>query len=207
MTFNTRTTYTRKPVRLTIGLWGAADQCTMSQVPISIPWHREYWSIQLKAHLKPLSIKSSNTPVSVYIMNHIFSSNGIGNSYCRLAFYDKISLSIYHQIPDHHRWGMKKNQLVAANNQRNGHQWHLNKQSPGRSAPKVTHTEPLYAMSGSATPHHIRHDPPGQQLRTSRTSHHIILAPLLNSFAQHGQWHNFYIKNKVYGLLLVELVN
>ena len=108
MTFNTRTTYTRKPVRLTIRLWGAADQCTMSQVPIYIPWHRDYWSKQLKALLKPHSIKSSNTPVSVYIMNHIFSSNGICNSYWRLAFYDKISLSIYHQIPDHHRWGMKK---------------------------------------------------------------------------------------------------
>ena len=62
MTFNTRTTYTQKPVRLAIRLWGAADQNTMSQVPISIPWHREYWYIQLKAHLKPHSIKSSNTP-------------------------------------------------------------------------------------------------------------------------------------------------
>ena len=50
MTFNTRTTYTQKPVRLAIRLWGAADQCTMSQVPITIPWHREYWNIQLKAH-------------------------------------------------------------------------------------------------------------------------------------------------------------
>ena len=35
-------------------------QCHM--VLISIPWHREYWTIQLKAHLKPDSIKSSNTP-------------------------------------------------------------------------------------------------------------------------------------------------
>ena len=33
MTFNTRKTYTEKPVRLAIRLWGAADQCTMSQVP------------------------------------------------------------------------------------------------------------------------------------------------------------------------------
>ena len=62
MTFNTRTTFTEKPVRLGIRLWGAADQCTMSQVPISIPWHREYWNLQLKAPLKPHSIKSSNTP-------------------------------------------------------------------------------------------------------------------------------------------------
>ena len=55
MTFNTRTTYTQKTVRLAIRLWGAADQCTMSQVPISIPWHREYWNIQLKAiwEIKP----------------------------------------------------------------------------------------------------------------------------------------------------------
>ena len=37
MTFNTRTTYTQKPVRLAIRLWGAADQCTMLQVPLSIP--------------------------------------------------------------------------------------------------------------------------------------------------------------------------
>ena len=66
MTFNTRTTYTEKPVRLAIRLWGAADQCTMSQVPICIPWHREYWNIQLKAHLKPHSIKSSNTPAWPY---------------------------------------------------------------------------------------------------------------------------------------------
>ena len=29
MTSNTRTTYTEKPVRLAIRLWGAADQCTM----------------------------------------------------------------------------------------------------------------------------------------------------------------------------------
>ena len=29
MTFNTRTTYTQKPVRLAIRLWGAADQCTI----------------------------------------------------------------------------------------------------------------------------------------------------------------------------------
>ena len=35
-------------------------QCHM--VTISIPWHREYWTMQLKAHLKPDSIKSSNTP-------------------------------------------------------------------------------------------------------------------------------------------------
>ena len=27
------------------GNGGAADQCTMSQVPIFIPWHREYWNI------------------------------------------------------------------------------------------------------------------------------------------------------------------
>ena len=40
---------------------GAADQCTLSQVSISIPWHGEYWTIQLKAHLKSDSIKSSNT--------------------------------------------------------------------------------------------------------------------------------------------------
>ena len=46
MTFNTRTTYTQKPVRLAIRLWDATDQCTMSQVPISIPWHWEYWNIQ-----------------------------------------------------------------------------------------------------------------------------------------------------------------
>ena len=37
MTFNTRTTYTEKTVRLAIRLWGTADQCTMLQVPISIP--------------------------------------------------------------------------------------------------------------------------------------------------------------------------
>ena len=37
MTFNTRTTYAQKPVRLAIRLWGAADQYTLSQVPISIP--------------------------------------------------------------------------------------------------------------------------------------------------------------------------
>ena len=37
MTINTRATYIGKPVRLAIRLWGAADQCTMSQVPISIP--------------------------------------------------------------------------------------------------------------------------------------------------------------------------
>ena len=66
MTFNTRTTYTEKTVRLAIRLWGAASQCTMSQVPISIPWHSEYWNIQLKAHLKPHSIKSSNTPAWPY---------------------------------------------------------------------------------------------------------------------------------------------
>ena len=66
MTFNTRTTYTQKPVQLAIQSWGAADQCTMSQVPISIPGHREYWNIQLKAHLKPHSIKSSNTPTWPY---------------------------------------------------------------------------------------------------------------------------------------------
>ena len=30
MTFNTRTTYTQKPVRLAIRLWSAADQFTMS---------------------------------------------------------------------------------------------------------------------------------------------------------------------------------
>ena len=29
MTFNTRTTYTQKTVRLAIRLWGATDQCTM----------------------------------------------------------------------------------------------------------------------------------------------------------------------------------
>ena len=50
-----------------------AYQCTvsqvpMSQVPISIPWHREYWNIQLKAHMKPHSIKSSNTPAWAYQM-------------------------------------------------------------------------------------------------------------------------------------------
>ena len=38
----------------------------MLQVPISIPRHREYWNIQLKAHLKPDSIKSSNTPAWPY---------------------------------------------------------------------------------------------------------------------------------------------
>ena len=37
MTFNTRTTYAQKPDRLAIRLWGAADQYTLSQVPISIP--------------------------------------------------------------------------------------------------------------------------------------------------------------------------
>ena len=37
MTFNTRTTYTQKTVRLAIRLWGAADQCIMSQAPISKP--------------------------------------------------------------------------------------------------------------------------------------------------------------------------
>ena len=37
MTFNTRTTYTKKTARLAVWLWGAADQCTVSQVPISIP--------------------------------------------------------------------------------------------------------------------------------------------------------------------------
>ena len=37
MTFNTRTTLTKKTVPLAIRLWGAADQCTMLQVPISIP--------------------------------------------------------------------------------------------------------------------------------------------------------------------------
>ena len=56
MTFNIRTMYTQKPVRLALRLWGAADQCTMSQVPISIPWHSENWNIQLKAHLNPLMI-------------------------------------------------------------------------------------------------------------------------------------------------------
>ena len=66
MTFNIRTTYIKKTVRLAIRLWGAADQCTKSQVPISIPWHREYWNIQLKAHLKPHSIKSANTPAWPY---------------------------------------------------------------------------------------------------------------------------------------------
>ena len=29
MTFKTRTTYTKKPVRLAIRLWGVADQCIM----------------------------------------------------------------------------------------------------------------------------------------------------------------------------------
>ena len=66
MTFNTRTTYTQKTVRLAIRLWGAADQCTMTQVHISIPSNREYWNIQLKAHLKPNIIKSSNTPAWLY---------------------------------------------------------------------------------------------------------------------------------------------
>ena len=33
---------------------------------ISILWHREYWTIKLKAHLKPDSIKSSNTPAWPY---------------------------------------------------------------------------------------------------------------------------------------------
>ena len=66
MTFSTRTTYTQKPVRLAIQSWVADDQCTMSQVPISIPCLREYWNIQLKAHLKPHSIKSSNTPAWPY---------------------------------------------------------------------------------------------------------------------------------------------
>ena len=56
MTSSTRTTYTQKSVRLAIQSWGAADQCTMSQVPIFIPWHREHWNIPLKAHLKPHSI-------------------------------------------------------------------------------------------------------------------------------------------------------
>ena len=58
----------RAPKNQSDWLWlrGAADQCTMSQVPISIPWHREYWNIQLKAHLKPYSIKSSNTPAWPY---------------------------------------------------------------------------------------------------------------------------------------------
>ena len=75
MTFNTRTTYTQKPVWLAIQLWGAADRCTMSQVPISIPWHREYWNIQLKAHLKPHSIKSSNTPAWLYqlLVSYMFN--------------------------------------------------------------------------------------------------------------------------------------
>ena len=50
-------------------------QCTMSQVPISIPWHREYWNIHLKAHLKPHSIKSSNTQVSALIPRPVL--NGI----------------------------------------------------------------------------------------------------------------------------------
>ena len=35
MAFSTRTTYTPKTVRLAIQSWGAADHCTMSQVPIS----------------------------------------------------------------------------------------------------------------------------------------------------------------------------
>ena len=56
----------KKPVRLAIRLWGAADQCTVSQVPISIPWHRKYWNIQLKAHLKPHSIESFYTPAWPY---------------------------------------------------------------------------------------------------------------------------------------------
>ena len=42
MTFSTKTTYTQKPIRLALQSWGAADQCAMSQVPISTPWHREY---------------------------------------------------------------------------------------------------------------------------------------------------------------------
>ena len=56
----------KNPVRLAIRLWGAADQWTVSLVHISTPWHREYWNIQLKAHLKPDSIKSSNTPAWSY---------------------------------------------------------------------------------------------------------------------------------------------
>ena len=39
---------------------------TWLAVPISIPWHREYWTIHLKAHLKPDSIKPSNTPAKPY---------------------------------------------------------------------------------------------------------------------------------------------
>ena len=72
MTFNTRTTYTQKPVRLAIRLWGAADQCTMLQVPLSIPWHREHWNIQLKAHLKPqyqiIQYTNMDTPtIGIYV--------------------------------------------------------------------------------------------------------------------------------------------
>ena len=62
MTFNTRTTHTQKQsYRLySDGVLLTNVQCHM--VLISIPWHGEYWTIQLKTHLKPDSIKSSNTP-------------------------------------------------------------------------------------------------------------------------------------------------
>ena len=54
----------KKTVRLAIRLWGAADQCTMSQVPISIPWHREsWWRHQMETFSALLAICAGNSPV------------------------------------------------------------------------------------------------------------------------------------------------
>ena len=71
---------THRHVRLAIRLWGAADQCVMSQVPMSIPWHKEYWNIQLKAHLKPHSIKSSNAPAWPYQLLVCMSLRSLGGN-------------------------------------------------------------------------------------------------------------------------------
>ena len=64
MAFSTRTTYTPKTSPIGFTVMGCC--WPMYNVTMSIPWHREYWNIQLKAHLKPHSIKSSNTPAWPY---------------------------------------------------------------------------------------------------------------------------------------------
>ena len=47
----------------------------MSQVPLSIPWHREYWTIQLEAHLKPDSIKPAFSGMERMCKRHGINQN------------------------------------------------------------------------------------------------------------------------------------
>ena len=74
MTFSTRTTYTQKPVRLAIQSWGAADQCTMSQVPIS------YLILSILSHLILSHFISSYLSYLTLEVHQTFDYRCLGNA-------------------------------------------------------------------------------------------------------------------------------